>query len=76
MDERRVELSALGRNLRRINQAYFAFHGVYGTSVASSSPIGPLLQELRGAAPSLADFLAQIRDLTGQSELEALLAQS
>lgn len=75
MDEGRVELSALGRDLRRINQAYFAFHGVYATSAASSSPIGPLLQELRGAAPSLADFLAQIRDLTGQSELEALLAQ-
>ena len=75
MDEVRLELTALGRDLRRINQAYFAFNGVYATSAASSSPIGLLLQELRGAAASLADFLAKVRDVTGQTELEALLTQ-
>ena len=74
MGEVRLELSLLGRNLRRINQAFFAINGVYATSAASSSPIGPLLQELRGSAPTLAGFLSQVRDVTTQAELEARLA--
>ena len=74
MGEVRLELSGLGRNLRRINQAFFAFNGVYATSAASSSPIGPLLLALRDGAPTLADFLAQVRDVTTQAELQALLA--
>ncbi len=75
MDETRMELNALGRDLRRINQAFFAFNGVYATSAASSSPIGPLLRELRASVPNLAEFLVQVRGVTGQHELEALLVR-
>ena len=72
MEEVRLELNQLGRGVRRINQAFFAFNGVYATSAASSSPIGPLLQTLRDGAPSLVDFLSVVREVTSLSQLEAI----
>ena len=74
MEEVRLQLAAAGRSLRRINQAFFAFSGVYGTRPTTSSPIGPLLQQLRAASPTLRDFVAQVRAIDSLVELEALLA--
>ena len=76
MEEVRLQLAAAGRSLRRINQAFFAFSGVYGTRPTTSSPIGPLLQQLRAASPTLRDFVAQVRAIDSLVELEALLAAS
>lgn len=74
MEQVRLELVALGRNFRRINQAFFAANGVYATSAASSSPIGPMLQQLRAASPTLLDFVVAVRDVEGVQELQALLS--
>ncbi len=49
MEEKRQYLAEHGYFIRKINQAYFAFHGLYGTAPASSSPIGPKLEELQAA---------------------------
>ncbi len=38
MEEERVKLVGQGHNLRRLNQAYFAFHGSYALSPASIDP--------------------------------------
>ena len=46
MEERRSRLVENGYFIRKINQAYFAFHGSYATSAASVSPIEGLLLEL------------------------------
>ncbi len=75
MEEVRLELNELGRGFRRLNQAFFAFNGVYATSAASSSPIGPLLQTLRDESPTLLDFLMAVREVTSLSQLEAIAAQ-
>lgn len=73
MEGRRRFLVAKGYPLRVLNQAYFAFHGNYGTSAASSNPIGPLLQQLRAESDDLAHFLGQIRWFTSLSDLENAL---
>jgi hypothetical protein len=66
MEAERQKLVTEGYYLRRLNQAYFAFHGSYATSPASVDPIGPWMGELRAQSSSLKVFLdraAQMRSL-------------
>ncbi len=73
MEGRRQFLVAHGYPLRVLNQAYFAFHGSYGTGAAASNPIGPMLQQLRAESDDLAHFLGQVRWFTSLSDLEKSL---
>jgi hypothetical protein len=75
MEERRQLFVAHGYPLRVLNQAYFAFHGSYGTSAASTSPIGPKLNELRSLTPDLATFLKTVRWFTSVGDLDHALDQ-
>jgi hypothetical protein len=66
LEAERQKLVTEGYYLRRLNQAYFAFHGSYATSPASVDPIGPWMGELRAQSSSLKGFLdraAQMRSL-------------
>jgi hypothetical protein len=74
MEARRQYFVENGRPLRVLNQAYFAFHGAYGTSAASTDPIGPKLVALRDVTEGVADFLRLVRNFTSVEELEAALA--
>jgi hypothetical protein len=74
MEERRQFLADHGYFIRRINQAYFAFHGLYATTSASSSPIGPKLEELRRRSDSLGDFIHTAARITSEADLDRLLA--
>jgi hypothetical protein len=74
MEETRRFLADNGYYIRRINQAYFAFHGSYGDTPASSDPIGPALQALRDELGSLEAFVETARELTSRAELDAALA--
>ena len=60
MEERRRQFVARGYNIRKLNQAYFAFHGSYATGPGSVSPIGEQLSELRRRSPSVKDFLETV----------------
>ena len=73
MEEVRLQLEDLGRNIRRINQAFFAFNGVYADRPESSSPIGPILRDLRAQSLSLIAFMQAVRGVTTPAGLEALL---
>ena len=73
MERRRVELNAEGWNIRRINQAFFAFRGGYADSPDSVNPIGAELLALRAASPTLAAFMARVRGFTGRDDLRAAL---
>lgn len=75
MEERRQRFAENGYPLRVLNQAYFAFHGSYGTSPASSSPIGPAMDRLRAAMPDLETFLHTVRWFTSEEELQQALAE-
>ncbi len=60
MERERLKLVEQGHNLRRLNQAYFAFHGSYALSPASVDPTGPQLWALRAASPSLKAFVDRV----------------
>jgi hypothetical protein len=72
-DERRF-LAANGYYIRRLNQAYFAFHGSYADSAGSIDPIGPKLDTLRKRSASLRDFVERARALTSEADLDGVLA--
>ena len=60
MEERRQFLDDNGYFVRKINQAFFAFHGSYATGAASVSPIGDQLEELRAGTGSAEEFLKTV----------------
>jgi hypothetical protein len=75
MEARRKEFIENGFPLRVLNQAYFAFHGSYGTSPASTSPIGPMLERLRASIPDVSTFLETVRGFNSVEDLEKALAE-
>ena len=76
MAEQRSLLAENGVYIRKLNQAYFAFHGSYGDSPASVSPIHGQLEALRSQSPSLGSFLRRVAALRSVEELNALVQES
>lgn len=70
MEARRQRFVAAGYNLRKLNQAYFAFHGSYATGVGAVDPIGLQLQQLRRQSPSLAAFVWTVQRFDSRDDLE------
>jgi len=66
-------LASEGYYIRKLNQAYFAFHGAYADSPTSVSPIGLELKELRNQSASLKDFLNTAAGMTSRQDLRASL---
>jgi len=60
MEKERQKLVEKGHNLRKLNQAYFAFHGSYALGPGSVDPIGPQLRQLRAGSPTLKDFVNRV----------------
>ncbi len=78
MEERRQVFLRNGYLLRKINQAYFAFHGAYADApggAAGEDPIGPAVRQLREQSESLTDFVNTIRWITTLDELQEELNQ-
>ena len=75
MEEKREFLAESGFYIRKINQAYFAFNGLYGDTPASSSLIGPKMLALQRLSPSLGDFIRSVAEITSEQELDRLLAE-
>ena len=80
MEERRGFFLENGRYIRRLNQAYFAFHGTYAESPASVSPIGGQLRQFRKLVPDLGTFIRSISGVSSYQQfvdrLEELRTQS
>ncbi|MDE2785383.1 MAG: hypothetical protein OXL37_01830 [Chloroflexota bacterium] len=77
MEERRKAFVAHGYRLRRLNQAYFAFHGTYAdTGAAGVSVVGQQMAELRRRSPSLAEFLRTAAEFTAPDDLAEYLDAS
>jgi hypothetical protein len=62
-------------HLRKLNQAYFAFHGSYATGPGSVDPIGPMLKRLRLRHDSLKSFVDAVQGITTYQDLEQILAE-
>ena len=69
MEQKRQYLALMGHYIRKLNQAYFAFHGTYADSPTSISPIGFELKELRNQSASLKDFLNTVTGMTSRQDL-------
>jgi len=77
MEARRVVFWENGYQIRRLNQAYFAFHGAYADQpggAAGSDPVGPAVRELRAQSPSLAAFINRISWMTSFEQLQKVVS--
>lgn len=77
MEERRQLFWQNGYVIRKLNQAYFAFHGAYADSprgAAGTDPVGPAVRQLRANSDSLADFLHVISRMSSFEQLQKTLS--
>lgn len=73
MEERRIVFVQHGYMIRKLNQAYFAFHGAYADApegAAGEDPVGPAVRALRSQSSSLGDFLKQIARMNSFAQLQ------
>lgn len=79
MEERRKLFWENGYLLRKLNQAYFAFHGAYADvpgGAAGEDPVGPAVRALREQSDSLADFVNTIAWMTSFEQLQQTIKQN
>jgi len=69
MEEKRQYLASKGYQIRKLNQAYFAFYGAYADRPTSISPIGDELKRLREQSDSLKEFLETVSSVTSREDL-------
>jgi hypothetical protein len=74
MNEKRDEFEAHGHYIRRLNQAYFAFHGFYADTPGSIDPLGPKLQTLFEREGSPGAFVRAVRGVTTREDVDEILA--
>ena len=73
MEQRRQIFWDHGYLIRKLNQAYFAFHGAYADvpgGAAGEDPVGPAVRALRAKSASLADFINTIAWMTSFQQLQ------
>jgi hypothetical protein len=78
MEQRRQIFWQNGYLLRKLNQAYFAFHGAYADvpgGAAGEDPVGPVVRALREQSDSLEDFINTIAWMTSFEQLIAVIHQ-
>ena len=77
MEARRRYIVANGYHLRKLNQAYFAFHGAYAASpgggAAGQDPIGPAVRRLWAISATPRDFVRTIAPYTTLAEVNTVL---
>jgi len=76
MEQKRQYLASMGYYIRKLNQAYFAFHGTYADRPTSISPIGLELKKLRGQSASLKDFLNTVAVMSSHQDLKVALNET
>lgn len=72
MEAVRQQLVEAGGRHRRINQAYFAWYGIYAARADSVDPLGGQVRAVRERAGSLARFLELIRTATTREDVARL----
>ena len=76
LEERRLQFVEHGHNIRKLNTAWFAFHGTYADGAASISPIEPQLRTIRADSADLAEFLARVAAIDEDGELERVAREA
>jgi hypothetical protein len=73
MEKQRKIFWENGYQIRRLNQAYFAFYGAYADQPggqAGTDPVGPAVRALRQQSSSLAEFINRISWMTSFDQLQ------
>lgn len=73
MEVRRQFFWDNGYPIRKLNQAYFAFHGAYADQplgAAGEDPVGAAVRQLRAQSASLHDFIQTMAWLTSYEQLQ------
>jgi hypothetical protein len=76
MEAKRKVFWENGYQIRKLNQAYFAFYGAYAEQpigAAGNDPVGPAVRSLRTRSGSLAEFLNRIAMMTSFEQLQKAL---
>ena len=71
-DQRRI-LVENGHNIRKLNQAFFAFHGLYADGPASTSPLARQMWDLRQQSANAGELVKTLQTITNYDEFLALL---
>jgi hypothetical protein len=72
MESQREYFLKNGYQIRKLNQAYFAFYGAYADQpggAAGEDPVGPAVRALRERSQGLAEFLKRISGMTNFEQL-------
>jgi len=74
MEARRRFFVANGYNIRKLNQAYFAFYGAYAAEpgATGTDPIGPMLRQIRASSPTLRAFMERVAPISRFEDLEEI----
>jgi hypothetical protein len=78
MEQRRLVFWEQGYRIRRLNQAYFAFHGSYAAEpggAAGDDPVGAAIRELWDRMDDPVQFLRTMAWMTGPQDLEQALGR-
>ena len=70
LEERRLVFVENGYNIRKLNTAWFAFHGTYADGPASISPLEGQIRSIRADSANLAEFLDRVAVISEEGELE------
>ncbi|MCX6006782.1 MAG: hypothetical protein NTZ34_05920 [Chloroflexi bacterium] len=71
MESRRLLFVQHGYKIRKLNQAYFAFHGIYGQDPCAVSPVYDDMNRLRASYTDFAGFVKDVSNMTGYEELQS-----
>ncbi len=73
MEQQRQFLVSQGYYIRKLNQAYFAFHGSYAYHPSSVDPVGDQIRLLRDNSLNVKDFLDSAAKIKSQEDLNAMV---
>ena len=69
MEARRLVFADNGYFLRKLNQAYFAFHGSYADRPTAVSPIGDQVRQVREQSATLKEFIETMSRVSSYDDL-------
>jgi len=79
MEDRRAVFWQNGYRIRKLNQAYFAFHGAYADhpsgGAAGEDPVGAAVRDLRSTSPTLAQFINRMSWMWSVDQLYRAVSQ-
>lgn len=76
MEKRRQIFVDNGYFIRKLNQAFFAFHGTYAESPTSSSPLGNQLRVLWQSNPDVRSFVDVLSPMSNVENFQAYVRQA